>query len=818
MKGPLRVGTAVALICACAAVFAADPPAKNDPNVVPVKQERVDIPQAPPPAPTPEAPVSTSQPAAPSNNPAPVPEGTGPAANAISSANIAAQPYSDLGAILNSVDSSTGVELQRRNAIIADPKIRGYRSGQYLSYGDHALYTPARLDLDTAISKYDAGSIRDVVVIKGPYSTRYGPGFAFLDIVTFDSPRATGCCDWELHGRTSVNYQTNGQRWSGLQSIEYGARDWGFQLTYNILTGNDYHAPGYASRPDGIDLVPGSYNSNNFNFALGFDLSPNASVELKALRIFQRDLEFPGMYFDVDRLDTEAYAVRFKVKENPYFDLMTTDIWYNYTVVDGSTSQGYKQSFLSRFLPGPSGFGLTPINDPALATNPNYFAVPGGYLPLLQDQSRTHIGENTIGWRSAFTWGPKECLNVTAGFDFAYIGQSVTENIRINQPPLPNGQYPIATLNGAPQLNQNLGLPNGRSYNPGLFLESNLPVGDRLTFHAGARGDYVRTTSDPRLITGNIDIFGGVQIPGVVIDPTQVNPAIFSTNPFDDSLNRNFGLGMAFLSSEYKFDDCLTGLLGFGYAMRAPTLYELYATGPFVAVLQPGFNRLIGDPRLDPEKLKQLDAGLRFDYSWVKGSLNAFYAWVDDYITFDLNKAGTGITQVVYSNTDRATLAGGEGYVQVEANSWLTPFAAMSYVQGRDLTHRDNRRFATLQSSRRNGTETEPLPNIPPLEMRYGVRLHQSIEPGQTPKYSVEIGARSVFNQGLYAASLNELPTGGFTIVDIRGLWQVTDKWLVTAGVENVGDVFYREHLDPRAGDLYFRPGISFYFGTQLKY
>lgn len=214
----------------------------------------------------------------------------------------------------------------------------------------------------------------------------------------------------------------------------------------------------------------------------------------------------------------------------------------------------------------------------------------------------------------------------------------------------------------------------------------------------------------------------------------------------------------------------------------------------------------------------QFDAGLRYDYKWIKGSLNAFYAWVNDYITYDLNKFAPGLTQVVYTNTDRATLAGGEAYTQIEATSWLTPFGALSYVQGRDLTHNRSTLSPNLASSRRNGVETEPLPSIPPLEMRYGLRFHESVENGQIPRYSVEIGARSVMTQGLYAASLQELPTGGFTTVDIRALWQVTNSWLVTAGVENVGDRFYREHLDSRQGDLFYRPGTSFYFGTQVMY
>jgi outer membrane receptor protein involved in Fe transport len=821
------MGSALALALACASVWAAEPDkkkdsAKNDTNVVPVKQEeRLDIPQAAPQAPaaapTP-APASTSTPTAATFQSAPAPTDAGPAANSFTSGNIAAQPSADLGHVFTKIDSSTGIELQRRNNIIADPRIRGYRSSQYLSLGDHALFVPARLDLDTAISKYDPGIIQNITVIRGPYATRFGPGFAFLDVISFDSPRATGCCDWEMHGWTSLGYQTNGDRWNGLQSIDYGARDWGFRLTYNVLAGNDYRAPGYNSRPDGIDTVPGSYNSQNFSFALGFDLSPTSSIEFKALRIFQRDLEFPGMYFDIDRLDTEAYSMRWTVRDNPYFDVMNTDLWYNYTVVDGSTSPGYKQAYLSRFLPGPSGFGLQPFTDPALANNPNYFPVSGGYLPFLTDRSTTRIAQSSLGFRSGFTWGRADNLNVTAGVDFAYVAQGVSENIRILQPAGPTGLPPVPTLDGASTIQQFLSLPNGRSYNPGLFLESNLPVGDRLSFRTGARVDYVGTTSDPRLITGNIDIFGGVQTPGIDVDPSAVNPQIFSSDPTQTDLDRNFGLWAAFLTSEYKYTDDVIGSLGFGYAMRAPNLYELYATGPFMAVLQPGFNRLIGDPNLDPEKLMQLDAGVRYDYRWIKGSLNVFYAWINDYITYDLNKSGPGITQVIYTNTDRATLAGGEAYTQMEATSWLTPFYALSYVQGRDLTHNQVSRLPGLVSSRRGGTATEPLPNIPPLEMRYGVRLHQAIEPGQVPKYSIEFGARSVFNQGLVATSLRELETGGFTIVDIRCLWQVTEKWLVTAGVENVGDVLYREHLDSRAGDLYYRPGTNFYFGTQVKY
>ena len=95
----------------------------------------------------------------------------------------------DLGEILSKSPSAAGVEVRRRNAVSSDPRIRGYRVGEFETLGDGAWFFPARQDLDTAVAKFDPGSVRDIVIVKGPYSTQYGPGFAFLDIVTLDSPR-----------------------------------------------------------------------------------------------------------------------------------------------------------------------------------------------------------------------------------------------------------------------------------------------------------------------------------------------------------------------------------------------------------------------------------------------------------------------------------------------------------------------------------------------------------------------------------------------------------------------------------------------------
>jgi outer membrane receptor protein involved in Fe transport len=732
--------------------------------------------------------------------------------------------------LLSKSPGATGVEVQRRNAISSDPRVRGYRVGEVVTLGDGALFFPARQDLDTAVAKFDPGSVRDIVIVKGPYSALYGPGFAFLDIVTLDSPRYQ--C-FEAHGRTSFGYQTNGDRWDGLQSVFAGDRDWGFRATYNILAGNDYRGgygpdPLFGVRPD----VAGSYNSQNINYALGADLTENSKIEFKGLRVHQHDVEFPGLYFDIDRLDTEAYSVRYTLDRQPYFDRLNLDTWYNTTVADGNTLQGTKQAFVQRLLL--VSFNNVP-NQPLPIPNPFIFS----------DSSTTRFSDKSLGYRLATSWGnaAKNQPVLTAGSDFNLFGQTLVENIRLNQlggpplnptgtqPPFPPG-IPAPLPPGAvvPQFTQNQFIPPSSSVDPGIFLEASLPVNDRLKVKSGGRIDYVHTTSDPRLITGNINLFGTPETPGLGLSTGQVftlDPIVYSTDPTRTDLDRNFTLFAGFLSSEYKLDEHVTALGAFGYSERAPTLTELYAAGPFIGVLQQGTSRVIGDPNMVKPKLAQFDVGLKADYDWFKGGVTGFYAFVRDYITFDLNKGGAGITQVVFTNTDLATLAGGELFGQVDLTSWLTPFGTLAYVQGTDRTHRDNRRPANLASSRRDNpitneraAESEPLAQIPPLEMRTGFRVHP---PTATPRWQVEFSARTVMGQNNVATSLQELTTPGFTVFDVRSYWQVRKWWLVSAGVENFGDKLYREHLDPISGNILgvdplFRAGTNFYFASQMTY
>ena len=113
------------------------------------------------------------------------------------------------------------------------------------------------------------------------------------------------------------------------------------------------------------------------------------------------------------------------------------------------------------------------------------------------------------------------------------------------------------------------------------------------------------------------------------------------------------------------------------------------------------------------------------------------------------------------------------------------------------------------------GADEEPLPSISPLEARAGFWIRQ---PAENPAWGVEFSARIVDSQDRVASSIGELPTAGFTVYNLRGFWQATERLTLVGGVENLTDKFYREHLDLRTGRGVFQPGITFYTGAQMNW
>lgn len=686
----------------------------------------------------------------------------------VSGAEAQTRAASDAGDLLSRSQAATGVEVQRRNPIINDPRVRGYKVGDLLTQVDGAFVLPARQDLDTIVSKIEANQIRNAVVVKGPYSVRYGPGLAFIDIETHGTERYRNGFEW--HGLSTLTFKTNGEQWRGRQAFWGGSDDWGYRIGYDLMAGQDYRAG------NGIDM-PSSYNAQNIDFAFGYDFSTDNHLEIKIIRQDLHDVELPGQIFDISRGITDLYTARHVLENQEYFDRLSSEVWYSYTRFNGNNfSPGKRQQ-------------IPLLNDPAIG----FEGITDGDVIL-------------PGFREMITWGTQGNAQLTLGVDMRYVRQKLNEY-----------DTSVSNLLAVGRATVNNPIPRSHWSNPGLFLDDVLPVTDNLTLKSGARVDFI-----------SADI-NNVPPPETLL---QALPLTLGTTDFQN----NYNTWAAYITGEYKVTPEWTTFGNMGIAQRPPTLTELYAGLPFLAVVQNGLNYVTGNPGLSPEQAWQIDIGARAQYERMRAGATLFYAWIHNYVTYQLEQPTTGgaINGLKFVNTPQATLSGFELYGDYDLYDWLTPFATMSFVEGRDET-RDRRGSLVLPPptpavAQASLSTQEPLPSIPPLDTRLGLRFH---EVGRNPRYGVELTSRIVAAQNRIAQSLQEVATPGFTVWDLRSYWQANKNLLLTAGVENMFDKTYREHLDLRTGATpillpngtfsptgpgVLQPGINFYFGAQLTY
>jgi outer membrane receptor protein involved in Fe transport len=435
-------------------------------------------------------------------------------------------------------------------------------------------------------------------------------------------------------------------------------------------------------------------------------------------------------------------------------------------------------------------------------------------------------------------------------------------------PPIPTGGIvPPGPIPGSPRLefisdlifpffraNVDKRVPRSHSSNPGLFVEHLQPVGERMRLRAGARADWVSTNVEESGRFTRFDLLGLLIAPDeaflprtpqefLTFDPRTARPQLLipltqtaGVDLSEELGEKHYGLGSFYLNGEYDLNENWQATFGGGYAMRPPTLTELYSfNGPFLAILQRGGNFVFGNPNLHVPQIWQMDLGVNSNYGRFRGGAGAYYSWVQDHVTLrpllplrllDLDQAVTPVQPVQFINTDLATFFGGEMYGEFDLNDYFTAFAVSSYVEGTDHTRRQSGQLPNVifpmtslvplpfpLAGAGESPEKEPLPGIPPWDNRIGLRFH---EPTPLPTWGLEFSARIVDEQDLVATTLREIPTPGFTTYDVRSFWQVNQNVLLVAGVENLTDKQYREHLDIRTG--VFQPGINFSFGTQIVY
>ncbi|HNZ97366.1 MAG TPA: TonB-dependent receptor, partial [Thermoanaerobaculia bacterium] len=207
----------------------------------------------------------------------------------------------------------------------------------------------------------------------------------------------------------------------------------------------------------------------------------------------------------------------------------------------------------------------------------------------------------------------------------------------------------------------------------------------------------------------------------------------------------------------------------------------------------------VGDPGLDPAVNHQLELGLRFQRDRIAGNLDAWYSEVDGYITVVEVARQQPVPGVMnprarsWANQD-VRMWGAEASVTLDLGAGLALAATGSFTRGeRDL-------------DRARGIVDRDLAEMPAASGRLTLRWERAA-------WLAEAEGVAAARQERVDASLLEEATPGWAVANLRGGWQGA-RFSVLAGVENLFDRQYREHLsyqrDPfRSGARVPEPGLA---------
>jgi len=242
------------------------------------------------------------------------------------------------------------------------------------------------------------------------------------------------------------------------------------------------------------------------------------------------------------------------------------------------------------------------------------------------------------------------------------------------------------------------------------------------------------------------------------------------------------------------FNEKLSLGLWLGMATRSPGITERYIN-QFPVGLDP--YEMLGNPKLKPEMNNQLDAVFKYQDVRSNISINVFSSLLRNYISSEIREeiqvamaSSPGVRQFV--NIDKALMAGFEATWNQQITGFLNHNMSLSYTYGK------------------NKVLDEPLPEIPPFELRYsllGSFLKNKLQP--------EIIWRSVAKQCRIASSYGETKTPGFNVFDTKISWQINKAVSATGGVQNLFDMAFYEHLSRSVRNAekrpIYSPGRSFY-------
>ncbi len=284
-----------------------------------------------------------------------------------------------------------------------------------------------------------------------------------------------------------------------------------------------------------------------------------------------------------------------------------------------------------------------------------------------------------------------------------------------------------------------LSTPDSRRYTAAGFVFQEIDLSP-VRIEVGARYDWVR------------------------IDPSQDDPDASIGN----IRGRTFHAASGSLGLLYEFDQGVTLGASVAQAFRPPDVGELFSEGPHLAA----FSFEVGNPDLDTEIGRGVDAFVRYASDAVRAEFTGFYNDISGYLYAENTGRISRVQLPVFQfESNDAVLSGFEGALNWQFADDLELEGSGSYVRG------------TLSDT------NEALPLIPPLQGRVALSYDRTT---WFVRSEAEVAAEQD-RTGDFEES-----TPGYAVYHLAGGLRLTlggRLHVLTLGIENLTDGEYRNHL-----------------------
>lgn len=243
-----------------------------------------------------------------------------------------------------------------------------------------------------------------------------------------------------------------------------------------------------------------------------------------------------------------------------------------------------------------------------------------------------------------------------------------------------------------------------------------------------------------------------------------------------------------------KFTHTLKASASLLFNGRQPSASEMY--GFYLFNQFDGYD-YIGNPGLKAEQGIGTEVSMQFKQRNLNINIAAYGYRVKNYITGFVETGASAMTMgangvKMYHNLSHAKLWGTEGSVVYNFQHLGNVISTLRYTNGTDM----------------NG---KMLPMMAPLKWVNSYR-HALGNLWLQAEFEIAASRRNV------NMATGEMPTDGFSLLHFRGGYTIKGKktnWELNAGVENILNKYYREHLDwggiPRAGrNVYLQLSCGF--------